>query len=161
MCKVVGGIMFGTTLVATVVSLAAALWSVGVTRPVDGWSEAVTARSPDKADLHHTVRSLDGETTAYQMMLYADRPILRSEGECRSYLRIRNAGEHPLELTGTYVTNRRYTNGRLTSEEIGNWPIPGAPIVLLAEGELHHETARPDHEHRVSRSSVQRLRTAH
>jgi hypothetical protein len=69
------------------------------------------------------------------MMVYVDRPIVRSDQTCRTYLRIRNAGKHPLELRSTYLTNHHYENGELFGEEIGDWSLPGSPV-KLSPGEV-------------------------
>lgn len=78
-----------------------------------------------------TTRSSDGKLTSYRMMVYSDRSIVVPDGTCTMYLKIRNIGKHSLRLTSTYITNRRYANGRLCSEEIGDWRIPGAPLKLM------------------------------
>lgn len=102
-----------------VISLTVALWEFKINTPTNSWSKIATTRSTD------------GKTTSYQMMVYVDRPILRSDQICKTYLRIKNTGKHPLELTSTYITNHRYVNGGLYGEEIGDWQIPGSPLRLL------------------------------
>lgn len=109
MRKIIPYIKLLLAILLLVVSLMASFWEYKVSEPTDNWSKIVTTRSPD------------GKTTGYQMMVYVDRPIMRSDQTCNTYLRIKNVGEHPLELTTTYVTNRSYANGTLWSEEIGDW----------------------------------------
>ncbi len=43
---------------------------------------------------------------------------------------MRNVGEHPLQLSSTYVCNSYYENGELVGEEIGDWQVPGGPVSL-------------------------------
>jgi hypothetical protein len=63
-------------------------------------------------------------------MVHVDRPVTRPHLRCGTYVRIKNTGKRPLELSSTYVTNRSYFNGRLEGEEIGDWDLPGAPVVI-------------------------------
>ena len=100
-------------------SLTAALWEYKVSIPRDRWSKIATTPNPGE------------KTIGYQMMVYVDRPIRRSDQTCNIYLRVRNVGRHPLELRGTYLTNRYYSNGSLYGEEIGDWQMPNPPLKLL------------------------------
>ncbi|MHB0999056.1 MAG: hypothetical protein ACYC27_07400 [Armatimonadota bacterium] len=101
------------------VSLMAIFWNYRVSAPKGNWSKEVITVKPE------------GKTTSYQMMIYADRPIMRTDQKCRTYLRIRNTGNHPLELTSTYITNKYYEDGVLFGEEIGDWELPDAHLKLL------------------------------
>lgn len=123
------------------ISLTAALWECRINTPTNSWSKIATIRSPS------------GKTTSYQMMVYVDRPIMRSDQTCKTYLRIKNAGKHPLELTSTYMTNHYYINGELYGEEIGDWQIPGSPLRLLpgAVKNVYFSVLSTRHPERISK----------
>lgn len=140
MHKLVPYIKLLLTVLLFTFSLVAALWECRIDTPGEDWSKIVKTRGSD------------GKATGYQMMVYVDRPVVRSDQTCETYLRIKNVGKHPLELTSTYVTNRHYVQGKLYGEAIGDWKIPDSPLELLP-GEVRDVPCRnaimirypPDH----------------
>lgn len=131
-------------LILLAVSLMVIFWNYRVSAPKDNWSKEVT-----------TV-NYEGKTVSYQMMIYADRPIVKIDQECETYLRIRNTGNQPLELTSTYITNRSYINGEVFGEEIGDWTLPDAPLKLLPGEikEILYQNAIPMRHPEISRNTI-------
>ncbi|MDO8683593.1 MAG: hypothetical protein Q7N50_08935 [Armatimonadota bacterium] len=101
------------------VSLTTALWEYKINAPTNNWNKIAPTQSQNRKPL------------GYKMMVYVDRPIMRSDQICKTYLRIKNTSKRPLEFTSTYITNRYYINGKLCGEEVGDRQMPGSPLKLM------------------------------